>query len=328
MKNSNVWLWAALSAVGFVACKKDKVIVTKTSNPTVAESLDVISMWKSRAPKAQGFQVDNATGGSFTTTAGTYFWFEAGSFLHEDGTPVTGKVDVSVTEYRTKADMLFSGVTVTSGGDLLESGGMFQILATQGTDNLKHNPDKAGYVQTNSTTLNFVAMDVWQGEANANDKRNKINWVKKDSVDPVKPRQDSMQGGGKGFNYGLQFNYFKFGYCNIDREAFKFKTKCTKFRIKMPKGCLDSNSTALLLFKNYNCCAWCHWLTNEDAISTYYSLPVGETIKVLVYKKTGNGEDDLEYSVQEITLTDDTEVTFTTTAPCTLQQLEDIIKAL
>lgn len=324
----NKTIFSALSLacmIVAVSCKKDKVIVT--SNETKAQSLNVLSMWQSRAAKPQSFEVDNATGGNFFSSSGSYFYFQAGSLRHTDGSPVVGKVAISLTEYRTKADMLFSGITVTADNDLLESGGMFHMTATQNGEQLEQDPAKQIYIQMVSSTPNFNVMDLWQGEKNNNDQRNAMNWKKIDSVQ-VKPNKDSMQGGGKGFNYGMQFNYFKFGYCNIDREAFKFKTKCSKFRVKMPKGCVDSNSTALLLFKNYNCCAWCHWLIDEDAISTHYALPVGETIKVLIYKKTGKNEDDLEYSVQEIALTDNTVVTFTSTTACTLQQLEDIIKAL
>ena len=65
-------------------------------------------------------------------------------------------------------------------------------------------------------------------------------------------------------------------------------------------------------------------------MSTYYQLPLGETLKVLVYKKTGNGEDDLAYAVLEINLVDNTLADFSSLPliPCTNQQLEDVIKAL
>lgn len=318
----------AAFAILLAACRKDRVIITPIPTTPTAKSLDVISMWKNKAPKAQSFTIDAASGGMATTASGNRFIFSSNSFMHSDGSPVTGNVTVNITEYNSIADMLFSGITVTSGSELLESGGMFDIRALQNGEELL-NDTKNGYIlaEINNTSQNIVAMDLWQGAANDDDSRNKMDWKKIDSVRVVPQNRDSMQGNKK-FSYSLNFNYFKFGYCNIDREAFSGKTFCKKFRIKMPKGCADSNSTALLMFKQYNSCAWCHWLWNEDAISTSYNLPVGETIKVLVYKKTGPGEDDLEYAIQEYTLLDESNVEFTTLTKCTLNELEAFIKAL
>ena len=310
------------------ACRKDRVIITPNPSGPSPKSLDVAAMWKDKAPKAQKFTIDMSKNETITTSSGSRFYFSSNCLLHTDGSPVTGTVEVNITEFRTAADMLFSGVTVTSGSELLESGGMFDIHALQNGEELRADKTN-GYIlaEIPTSSKNIVAMDLWQGQMNDRDNRNKIDWKQIDSarVNPV--NRDSMQG-NKSFQYVLNFNYFKFGYCNIDREPFSGLPRCKKFRIKMPKGCADSNSTALLLFKKFNSCAWCHWLTDEDAISTYYSLPVGETIKVLVYKKTGKGEDDLEYAIKEYTLEDDALVEFTTLTKCTMSDLEGFIKAL
>jgi hypothetical protein len=317
-----------ISAIGFVACKKDRTTVLVNNNPgktPTSYPVNILGGWTKQAPKKQSFTM-NADGGGWVTGAkGCRFYFPPAALLDMSNNAVTGNVEIELIEYMNKADMLFSGVTVTAGNELLESGGMFYLMARKNGAEL-HLKDNSGFmINIPQTNNNMEPMDFWAGEPNQDDSLNKVNWVKQDTV-AIVPRKDTAAQGRA--TYSMMFDYFKFGYCNIDREMNKFKTLVTKFRIKLPEGCNDTNSTALLLFKNYNCCAWCFWFPDENRMSTYYSLPQGETAKVLIYKKTGKNEDDLEYAVKEFTFTDVTEVEFTTLSKCTNQQLEDVIKGL
>lgn len=317
----------------FQACKKDRttVLITNPSSNTNTTSakFNALKAFSNAAPSLQSFTLNATSGGWITGAKGCRFYFPANALLTKTNMPVTGNVTIELKEYMNKADMLFSGVTVSSGTQLLESGGMFYVMAKQAGAEL-HLKNGVGFqISIPKTDNGTDPMDFWNGENNVDDSLNKVDWVKQDSV-VIKPRKDSAQGGGFRQSYFGQFNYFKFGYCNIDREWSRFKTLISKFRIKLPSHCKDTNSTALLLFKNYNCCAWCNWEYGEDLISTHYSLPLGETIKVLVYKKTGSGADDLAYAIMEISLTDNTLVDFSAVnlTACTNQQLEDVIKAL
>ncbi len=323
-------LLVCLTALIFQACKKDRTVVYVTptvnnpTNPLVNYSVGILSAFKKAAPAMQTFTGDATTGFWITGAQGCKFYFPANALLDASNMAVSGNVTIELTEYMNKADMLFAGVTVGSGNQLLESGGMFYLMAKKNGAELHLKNNVGFFIQIPQTNNTPDPMDFWNGAPNTGDSLNKIDWVKKDTVKII-PKKDSGQ--FKSY-YGLQFDYFKFGYCNIDREWSKFKTFISKFRVKLPKGCNDTNSTALLLFKNYNCCAWCNWLNTEDAISTHYQLPLGETIKVLVYKKTGKGEDDLEYAIKEVVLSDDTEVDFIGLVKCTNLELEGFIKAL
>ena len=333
MKPSHYLFTAILAAAvfSFSSCKKDRttVIVNNTSGGSKGSKLNPLNTFASAKPMSQSFTFDITLGALITGAKGSQFYFAPSSLVHQNGSEVTGNVTVELREYMNKADMLFSGITVTSGNALLESGGMFYIMPRQNGEELKLKSGSTFQIFIPKANAGNQAMDFWNGEPNLDDSFNKIDWVKQDSV-PIEQVKDTVQGGGQRTKYFAQFNYFKFGYCNIDREMNNFKTLITKFRIKLAGHCKDSNSTALLLFKNYNSCAWCYWINAEDQLSTYYGLPLNETIKVLVYKKTGSGDDDLAYAVKEITLIDETVADFSTTAltPCTNQQLEDIIKAL
>gem|GEM_PF-2176747 len=330
MKNN--WILKGVFSIIFVsalfaACKKDRTIITiDNTSKTVYYPLNAVSFWNNYLPAKQTFVLDATNGGWIKGSKGCNIYIGANSLEDAAGMLVAGNVDVELIEYMNKADMAFSGVTTVSGNQLLESGGMFYLNIKKGGTELKMKAGKLVQLIIPQTNKTADAMDFFKGNVNAAGDVNKVNWVLKDSIKVV-PKKDTGQF-GRGV-YSMQFNYFQFGFCNIDRFWGKFKTKCKKFRIKMPKGCNDTNSTALLLFKDYNSCAWCQWMTTEDRISTGYELPSGETIKVLVYKKTGPGDDDISYQLQEVMMTLDIEVEFIDNFIKTNKAgLADIIKAL
>jgi len=80
---------------------------------------------------AQTFTVNSATGGSFTATGGSVITVPANAFVTTAGDPVSGSVVLSFTEILTPGDMMFSGIFPVSGGDVLNSGGEFEISASQ-----------------------------------------------------------------------------------------------------------------------------------------------------------------------------------------------------
>ncbi len=67
--------------------------------------------------------VNGATGGSFYGNSGTRYVFPANCFQDAAGNPVTGTVQVEVTEYLKKGDMVFSKMLpVSDSGDLISAG--------------------------------------------------------------------------------------------------------------------------------------------------------------------------------------------------------------
>lgn len=325
-------LIAIMALTAFQSCKKDRTTVyVNTGNSNTGGNstptkfpINVLGSFAKQkpAPNKKTFDINNGT--VFYTASGSSFTINPNSLVHLDNSAVTGNVELEIIEYRTPADMLFSGVTVTSGNQLLESGGMFYIMARQNGQELKLKNGSTISMKIAQTNNNDEIMNFWNGEENMKDSLNIINWVEAKDTVAVVPKPDS---GNHVKYYNLNFNYFEFGYCNIDREMSKFKNKIKKFRIKCNDSFNKSNSTALLLFKQYNSCAWCYWADDKE-MSTYYELPLNETIKVLVYRKTGPGEDDLEYAIREYTLLDESLVEFDVVTKCTYAELSAIIKAL
>lgn len=96
---------------------------------------------------------------------GTRLNFGPGAFLHADGTPVTGQVDVSVVEVLSIGNTIWLNKQ-TVGNDngtlkMLRSGGALNITATQGGESPRVS-EGGLYVQI-PTTVGDPAMDLFSG---------------------------------------------------------------------------------------------------------------------------------------------------------------------
>lgn len=79
----------------------------------------------------QKFTVQNERGVVITTRAGNRIDFPPGAFADANGNPVTGTVEVHVSEYLTMADFIKADLVTESNGRPLISGGMFHLRAEQ-----------------------------------------------------------------------------------------------------------------------------------------------------------------------------------------------------
>ncbi|MES2618664.1 MAG: hypothetical protein V4613_12350 [Bacteroidota bacterium] len=313
------------------SCKKDRTVVyinntqPTTNNPVIPSKsylLDIKSMWKNSAPTKQIFTGDADNGFWIIGAKGNRFYIYANSLMDASNKSVTGTVDVELIEYVSKADMLFSGVTVTAGDQLLESGGMFYLMIKQNGQELYLKQGQSVNAEVVQSNDNNQPMDLWKGSANNGDELNTVNWV---MINPMQrlPQLDSSTIKSK---FKFSFNP-TFGFYNCDRIILKPGKIVSFFGIKPPKNCNDSNSTALIVFKQFNTAAWCGWSVKDQLLGAIYRLPVDETVKIVFILKTGANEDDLEYAVKEVVLQDINQLEFTTLTKCSKADLENMIKA-
>lgn len=61
---------------------------------------------------------------------GTMLFINANSFADADGFPYEGEIKIHMTEYYNMSDIILAGLSTTSNGELLETGGMLNITAT------------------------------------------------------------------------------------------------------------------------------------------------------------------------------------------------------
>ena len=122
--------------------------------------MDAVFGMLSLQPKT--LTVDATAGGSYFGNSGTRYIFYGGSFMTASGATVTGNVDIQVTEYLQKGDMIFSKMLPISNGAPLISGGEINVLATQNGQPVylkTHNLFVANLPQpgTPDTAMNFFA---------------------------------------------------------------------------------------------------------------------------------------------------------------------------
>lgn len=148
----NLTLIALVFISVLFACKKDKA--NNDSKLTLAEFNSKFSV------PTQKFNGTAGAAFSITGTKGMKFDFPANAFLDASGNPITGNVVVSLKEVLSKRDIVLSGKVTQSNGQLLISGGEFQILASQNGQALKLNPAVAVAVKV-PTTFNNAPMDLF-----------------------------------------------------------------------------------------------------------------------------------------------------------------------
>ncbi|MEO5642090.1 MAG: hypothetical protein ABIQ40_10350 [Bacteroidia bacterium] len=115
----------------------------------------------------QLFSIDPAKDTVLETEGGIIFAVPAGAFLGANG-PVT----LEVREALTPMDIINGGLSTTSDGKQLETGGMFYINARSGETSLKVNPEKPVYANVPTNEIK-PGMMLFTGERKAD---GSINW--------------------------------------------------------------------------------------------------------------------------------------------------------
>ena len=121
----------------------------------------------------QSFSV-NTSNGLVTTASGTKVRFPANGFITDDGTTASGNVSIRIKEIYTPADMIMANMPTTSNGRLLESGGEFQIVASQNNKSLKLAPGTFIQIDFPTAGRDMNGMQVFNGVPDADEN---IDWV-------------------------------------------------------------------------------------------------------------------------------------------------------
>lgn len=98
------------------------------------------------------------------------------SFIDDHGEPMKGKINVYLRECCSPEDIVLSGLTTTSNGNLLETGGMIYIMARQGKTQLRvNNSCKLGVV---IPAGRYYKREMKRYSGVLNKSKGSVNWVK------------------------------------------------------------------------------------------------------------------------------------------------------
>lgn len=151
--------------------------------------------------KLRTYRFNEDSGGTIKYDS-TKIQIASNSFLHKDGTEVTGEIDVYYQEYRKAADFLLSTIpmSVDFGGNILHmnSGGMFKLIAKQSGEELilKVTVDKQ--IQMKFPLSNTISQDFYQFDTTAhkwNDNASKITDIHGNMFPPFNPNSNLLNNG-------------------------------------------------------------------------------------------------------------------------------------
>lgn len=142
-------------------------------------SLDSIFGMLKLSPKTVTIPSDS--GGSFYGASGTRYIFTPGCFINSMGADVTGNVQIQVTEYLQKGDMIFSKVLPISNGEPLLSGGEIYVYATRGGAEVFLKPGHSFTANVPRGGDTTKGMLFFSGVPVTGDANNQVNWQPADS---------------------------------------------------------------------------------------------------------------------------------------------------
>lgn len=135
-----------------VACKKDNLGENNTNSNTEnkvsnssennnssnsSDNSELVNQLKSYAPEEQNQTKNSDEVITFTTKKRNEIIFPARAFVDGSGNPVTGNVDISVTEITKVSEMILSGMMTNSDQGPLSSQGEFNVEVSKNSQPLK-----------------------------------------------------------------------------------------------------------------------------------------------------------------------------------------------
>ncbi len=174
LKKAVVTIALTLAVIGIVLLVKK--IANKSPNHILHELNEQGTSNWSEADKileAQVFTINPERDTIIETQHGTVISIPAHSFVNKQGVAAELPIDLEIKEAMTPSEIMKAGLSTTSNGKLLETGGMFYINARNGEDNL--TIDKSKPLNVNVPVNNTKNdMMLFKGERKAD---GTINWI-------------------------------------------------------------------------------------------------------------------------------------------------------
>lgn len=170
---TGVLITALASTLIFVA--KDKIFSKSKENIRYELNEENKKQWsdadKNLAP--QVFEIKGEADTVIETTNGIVVSIPAGAFYNKRGEEVKDNIEIEIKEALSPVDIMEAGLSTTSDGKLLETGGMFYVNARQNGENLTVAKNKGLYVNIPTNNIKKDMM-LFEGQRLDN---GQINWT-------------------------------------------------------------------------------------------------------------------------------------------------------
>lgn len=216
------------------SCKKEEPNNNVTI-PTYKTYSSIDEIFNELSLKPKLVSVDAGKGGSFYGNSGTRYIFQPNSFQDGSGGTVTGYVQMEVTEWLTKGDMIFSGMLPMSNGAPLQSGGEIQVKVTSAGKEVFLKPGMSFEAKIPQFGSNDTVMSIFRGRETGQSS-NRVNW-NFSRLDSAK----NLNLVYKGDTISLLCDSFQLWNCdhfmrNTNLQSFKVKLALTSVSIPANTG--------------------------------------------------------------------------------------------
>ena len=293
-------LFMLVALVLFNACKKEDDSPNTNNNTNNNNGSNnaniVLDFFKDNLNDAKQITSVDITNGSYVYgNYGTYIYISGCSFLDSDGNQVTGIIDFELIEAQTNLDMLkLNRPTFTSDGQLLVSGGILYVNASQNGDVLNINPNCGLEVSMPNYSYNSQDgfMQYFSGDVDID---GVFGWdlEEDDTVVTGQGGQDTA---------GFYFQIDSVGWINCD-YFYDTQGQLTGVEVELPNGYDGSNSQCFIYYNSINSLAG---LGDGDqngifTLGASYSTPVGMDVKFIAL--SGDSVNDYYYHITSNTAT-------------------------
>lgn len=324
MKTPRVLLIGLIAFAMVWGCKKEGSDETPAPTPTpTTPTTPVFEAFfhDNVADATQTFTMNASLGGTLIAAEGTQLVFEPGAFLYQNGTPVTGAVNVSVVEALTIGKMIWLNKQ-TVGNDngtlrMLRSGGAINVFASQGGSMVQIT--QSGLIAQIPTTVGDPNMSLFTGTEDAD---GNMIWDPIDSasvtVDPGYYTAPTYT-----FPYYFAFSLSADSLNWINCDYFGFYPNTTGITATIPAGQSADSTVVWIGFPSENAVLQMYYWS-PPYYTTTQAVPVGMQAVVVGLQQTPTG---YASSFSTVTITSSMNVPMTF-SPTTLAQFEADVDAL
>lgn len=150
----------------------DSAAPSDAATATPPPPVDAQKLMAPFAPPTQTFRVSGKKPSTVRGKAGTVLHIVPKNLSHADGSPIQGKIEVSLIECTSKSEIIGAGLQTVSNGRLLESGGSYFIGMKADGQELRIAQGKE--MQVEFPQLSAKDMELFYGEKSA---EGIVNWV-------------------------------------------------------------------------------------------------------------------------------------------------------
>ena len=258
------YLLPIVCSLVIISCQKEEVVIPynctanmiddETAENTINNTIDL-----------------NASNPQITGVNGTNITFSSNSFLDENGNIVSGNINIELIDAQDNKDMLLMDCpTVTTGGQLLESGGIFYFNPTQNGNQLTINPNNPPLVTM--PTENGDLMDYYTGILDGDGNLSGWELVQSNTIQTI-----PVFNGIGDTSYYYSFNLTGVGWINTDHPygVAPFST----VTVDLPDGYNGSNSSVFIYFRDVNSCITAYDNDNNGSFESPCTISESEVVQ-------------------------------------------------